>query len=179
MILGIPTRPGLRIMVAARPVDFRKGMDSLVALVLQELSADPFAGDIFTFRSKRSDRLKVLTWDGSGLCLVTKRLESGGFTWPPVRDGVVTLSTVALWVVARSSPLGSVGIRNPAGAVSACGLVPTPKPLFPFVRAGWVGTVLTWQSFQVGCRSLIKNAFGWRQIFAHSHLRHAWQQVSV
>lgn len=83
-------------MVAARPVDFRKGMDSLVALVMQALSADPFTGDVFVFRSKRSDRLRLLVWDGSGLCLVTKRLESGAFTWPPVRDGAVTVSTVQL-----------------------------------------------------------------------------------
>ncbi len=64
MILGVPPRPGLRIMLASKPVDFRKGMDSLVALVAQSLSADVFAGDVFIFRSKRSDRLKVLLWDG-------------------------------------------------------------------------------------------------------------------
>jgi transposase len=79
-------------MVASKPVDFRKGMDSLAALVTQALASDPFAGDIFIFRSKRLDRLKVLVWDGSGLCLLTKRLESGAFVWPPVRDGSVTLS---------------------------------------------------------------------------------------
>ena len=83
-------------MVASKSVDFRKGMDSLAALVMQALAADPFTGDVFIFRSKRSDRLKLLVWDGSGLCLITKRLESGAFTWPPVRDGAVTLSTVQL-----------------------------------------------------------------------------------
>jgi transposase len=96
MILGVPPRPGLRIMVAAKPVDFRKGMDSLAALVTQALASDVYAGDVFIFRSKRSDRLKLLIWDGSGLCLVTKRLESGSFTWPPVRDGAVTLNAVQL-----------------------------------------------------------------------------------
>jgi transposase len=96
MILGIPTRPGLRIMVASQPVDFRKGSDSLAALVTQVLAADPFAGDVFVFRSKRSDRVKLLLWDGSGLCLVTKRLESGSFTWPAVRSGVVSLTTTQL-----------------------------------------------------------------------------------
>ena len=90
MILGVPPRPGLRILVASKPCDFRKGMDSLAALVTQALASDPFTGDIFIFRSKRSDRLKLLVWDGSGLCLITKRLESGAFTWPPVRDGAVT-----------------------------------------------------------------------------------------
>ena len=57
MILGVPSRPGLRIMVAAKPVDFRKGMDLLAALVMQALSCDPFAGDVFIFRSKRSQRV--------------------------------------------------------------------------------------------------------------------------
>ncbi len=90
MILGIPERPGLRVTVASKPVDFRKGMDSLAALVMLALASDPFIGDVFVFRSKRSDRLKVLVWDGSGLCLVTKRLEAGAFTW--YRPGtVVTL----------------------------------------------------------------------------------------
>ena len=76
MILGVPSRPGLRITVAAKPVDFRKGMDSLAALVKQALAFDPFTGDVFIFRSKRSDRLKLLIWDGSGLCLVTNHMAS-------------------------------------------------------------------------------------------------------
>jgi transposase len=96
MILGVPPRPGLRIMMAARPIDFRKGMDSLASLVAQALAADPFAGDVFIFRSKRSDRLKILIWDGTGLCLVSKRLERGTFTWPVVSDGAVTLNAAQL-----------------------------------------------------------------------------------
>ena len=83
-------------MLASRPIDFRKGIDSLVALIKQTLTADPFAGDVYIFRCKRSDRLKLLLWDGSGLCLVTKRLETGSFTWPPVRDGAVTLTATQL-----------------------------------------------------------------------------------
>ena len=54
MILGIPTRPGLRVVVASKPVDFRKGMDGLAAVVTQALASDPFAGDVFV--SARSDR---------------------------------------------------------------------------------------------------------------------------
>ena len=96
MILGVPARPGLRIMLASQPIDFRKGMDSLVAMVGYALSSDVFAGDVFIFRSKRLDRLKLLMWNGSGLCLVTKRLETGAFTWPPVRDGAVTLNAAQL-----------------------------------------------------------------------------------
>ena len=98
-------------MVASKPVDFRKGMDSLAALVMQTLAADPFTGDVFIFRSKRSDRLKLLVWDGSGLCLITKRLESGGFTWPPVRDGAVTLSALQLRLLFTGLEWTQVGPR--------------------------------------------------------------------
>ncbi len=79
MILGIPVRPGLRVMVAAKPIDFRKGMDGLVAMVTEVLAADPFAGDVFIFRSKRTDRLKLIFWDKvtlmvlCTLCLLDKR----------------------------------------------------------------------------------------------------------
>jgi transposase len=96
VILGMPTRPGLRIMMASKPLDFRKGMDSLAAVVTQVLAADPFAGDVFIFRSKRSARIKLLLWDGSGLCLVSKRLEAGSVTWPSIQDGSVTLSAAQL-----------------------------------------------------------------------------------
>jgi transposase len=104
MILDIPPRPGLRIVVASKPVDFRKGMDSLAALVTQALSLDPFTGDIFIFRSRRMDRLKILIWDGSGLCLVSKRLESGSFAWPPIRDGAVTLTAAQLHLLFTGMP---------------------------------------------------------------------------
>jgi len=96
MIIELPVRPGLRILVTARPVDFRRGMDSLSSLVKQTLAVDLFAGDVFVFRAKRADRLKILVWDGSGLVLLSKRLERGRFTWPPVQDGAVTLSPAQL-----------------------------------------------------------------------------------
>ena len=96
MILDLPVRPGLRILVTARPVDFRRGMDSLSTLVKEMLSTDPFAGDVFIFRAKRADRLKILVWDGSGLVLLSKRLERGRFAWPPVQDGAIALSAAQL-----------------------------------------------------------------------------------
>lgn len=82
----------LRIFVATKPVDFRKGMDGLAAVVQQHLRLDPFCGAAFVFRPKRGDRLKVLIWDGSGLVLIHKRLEDGKFAWPAIRDGVMRLS---------------------------------------------------------------------------------------
>jgi len=83
---------GIRILVATRPVDFRKGHDGLAALVQSALKEDPFAGTVFVFRAKRADRLKMLFWDGSGLVMAYKRLEETTFAWPTIRDGVMTLN---------------------------------------------------------------------------------------
>jgi len=88
----ITVSAGIRVLVASRPVDFRRGADSLAALVREQLKHDPFSGTIFIFRSKRADRLKILAWDGSGLVLFWKRLEQGAFRWPPISDGMIRLS---------------------------------------------------------------------------------------
>jgi transposase len=119
MILGIPVRPGLRVMVASKPIDFRKGMDGLVALVTEVLAADAFAGDVFIFRSKRTDRLKLIFWDGSGLCMVTKRLEARSFIWPPVRDGAVTLSVSQLRMLFSGMDWTQIPARSAPPARSA------------------------------------------------------------
>ncbi len=86
--------PGQRlpIVIATRPVDFRRGHDGLAATVQNELGLDPHSGLTVVFRSKRGDRVKILVWDGTGLVLTYKRLESGQFSWPQVRDGVMRLS---------------------------------------------------------------------------------------
>lgn len=78
---------GMRILVATKPVDFRKGHDGLAALAQSMLAEDPFTGTVFVFRAKRADRLKILFWDGSGLVMAYKRLEAHSFTWPAIRDG--------------------------------------------------------------------------------------------
>ena len=80
-------------MIAAKPVDFRKGADGLAAVAKEVLAQDPFSGAIIVYRSKRADRVKILVWDGSGLVLVWKRLEKGAFKWPPITDGVMRLSS--------------------------------------------------------------------------------------
>ena len=89
MIMG---RAEIPVLIATRPVDFRKQMDGLAALVKEALGADPFSGAIYVFRSKRSDRVKLLVYDGTGLVLIWKRLEGGTFKWPPISDGVMRLS---------------------------------------------------------------------------------------
>ena len=92
----IAASAGVKIMVATKPVDFRRGADALAALVREQLHHNPFSGTIFVFRSKRADRLKILAWDGSGLVLLWKRLEQNAFRWPPISDGVMRLSASQL-----------------------------------------------------------------------------------
>lgn len=87
---------GAKVLIALRPVDFRKGMDGLAALVRETLGGDPFGGVIYVFRSKRADRVKLLFWDGTGLVLAAKRLEEGSFRWPSLRDGVMRLTPAQL-----------------------------------------------------------------------------------
>ncbi|MBB1499794.1 IS66 family insertion sequence element accessory protein TnpB [Paracoccus sp. MC1862] len=70
----------------------RKGHDSLAALVKNELRKDPFTGTVFVFRARKADRLKLLYWDGTGLVMACKRLEEHSFSWPAVKDGLMTLS---------------------------------------------------------------------------------------
>lgn len=81
-----------RIYVATQPVDFRKGMDGLAALIRAEFDLDPFSGALFVFRSKKADRMKVVVWDGTGLVQVYKRIEGNGFVWPRMSAGTVALS---------------------------------------------------------------------------------------
>ncbi len=97
MSSGLLVPPGpVRVLVATKPVDFRKGMDGLAALVKEQLNADPFSGVIFCFRAKRADRVKLVFWDGTGLCLFAKRLEGSKFYWPRIEDGVMRLSAAQL-----------------------------------------------------------------------------------
>ena len=61
--------PGVKVYLACQPVDMRRGFDGLSAEVARILAADPYSGAAFVFRGKRGDYVKILTWDGSGLCL--------------------------------------------------------------------------------------------------------------
>lgn len=97
MSSGMLVPPGpVRVLVATMPVDFRKGPNSLAALVKEQLRGDPFSGTIWCFRSKRADRVRLIFWDGTGLCLFAKRLEDGKFCWPRIQDGVMRLSAAQL-----------------------------------------------------------------------------------
>ncbi|MBV6637548.1 MAG: IS66 family insertion sequence element accessory protein TnpB [Mameliella sp.] len=83
---------GLRVYVATRPVDFRKGIDGLALLVQEVMGLDPFSGAAFVFRAKPADRIKVLVRDRTGMVLVHNRLEGAKFVWPQVQDGVMKMS---------------------------------------------------------------------------------------
>ena len=87
---------GAKVLVATKPVDFRKGAEGLAALVKDRMKLEPFSGVVFVFRAKRADRIKLLWWDGTGVCLLAKRLEDGQFRWPKVEDGTMRLSAAQL-----------------------------------------------------------------------------------
>ena len=82
----------VRVMVATKPVDFRKGAEGLAALVREAIHAEPFSGVVYVFRARRPDRIKAIFWDGTGVVLVAKRLEGGEFRWPKIQDGAMQLS---------------------------------------------------------------------------------------
>ena len=96
-MINVPA--GARVLLATRPIDFRKGAHSLAVLAQEVLAEDPFSGAVIVYRAKRGDRLKILVWDSSGLVLVWKQLQQGSFRWPPIVDGVMKLSPVEFVVV--------------------------------------------------------------------------------
>lgn len=93
-MIGLPS--GTRVWLAAGVTDLRRGFDGLSALVQTKLETDPFAGHLFVFRGRRGDLIKVLWWDGQGMCLFSKRLERGRFVWPSAPEGRVALTPAQL-----------------------------------------------------------------------------------
>jgi len=85
-----------RIWIVAGVTDMRCGFDGLAAKVQLHLRSDPFGGNVFVFRGRRGDRIKILWFDGDGMCLFYKRLEAGRFVWPQAEDGRVALTSVQL-----------------------------------------------------------------------------------
>ena len=87
---------GARIWLAAGVTDMRKGMNGLALQVQQALGRDPHAGDLYVFRGRRADLVKVLWHDDLGMSLYAKRLERGRFVWPQAQAGAVALTPAAL-----------------------------------------------------------------------------------
>lgn len=101
----------LQVLVATKPVDFRKQADTLAAFVQEALGSDPFSGTVYVFRAKRLDRVKLLWWDGTGICLLTKRLEGATFRWPPIEDGVLKLTPAQLAALLEGTEWSRVEAR--------------------------------------------------------------------
>jgi transposase len=87
---------GTQVWIAAGVTDLRRGFTGLSAVVQTKLEQNPFGGQVFVFRGRRGDLLKILWWDGDGLCLFAKRLERGRFIWPKAESGSVALTRAQL-----------------------------------------------------------------------------------
>src|SRR5215469_2171062 len=107
-MIGLPS--GTNIWIAAGITDLRRGFTGLSAIAQTVLEQDPYSGHVFVFCGRRGDLIKLLWWDGDGLCLFGKRLERGRFVWPQVENGAVSLSRAQLSMLA-----------NPRTRVSASG----------------------------------------------------------
>jgi transposase len=99
---------GARVWLATGATDMRRGMNSLALQVQQSLSRDPHACDLYVFRGKRGDLLKVLWHDGLGMSLYARRLKKGRFIWPTPTDGVVSITAAQLGYM-----LEGIDWRNP------------------------------------------------------------------
>jgi len=85
-----------KIWIAAGVTDLRRGFTGLSALVQTQLEQNPLSGQVFIFRGRRGDLVKLIWFDGDGLCLFAKRLERGRFVWPQAREGSVSLTRAQL-----------------------------------------------------------------------------------
>jgi transposase len=104
----IPVPSGVRVWLATGATDMRRGMDGLTLQVQEAMGRDPYAGDLFVFRGRRGNLIKVLWHDGLGTSLYAKRLERGRFIWPSPTDGVVAISSAQLGYL-----LEGIDWRNP------------------------------------------------------------------
>jgi transposase len=92
----IPLPNGSRVWLATGHTDMRRGYPSLALLVQEQLKLDPHDGNLYIFRGRRADLIKVIWFDGQGACLFSKRLERGKFIWPTPADGAVSISTAQM-----------------------------------------------------------------------------------
>jgi transposase len=105
-MIGAPL--GGRVWLATGVTDMRRGMNGLALQVQEALKRDPHAGDLYVFRGRRGDLLKILWHDGVGMSLYAKRLESGRFIWPSSNDGSVSVTAAQLGYM-----LEGIDWRNP------------------------------------------------------------------
>src|SRR3954466_4626397 len=102
----IPVPSGVRVWLAVGRTDMRRGMNGLALQVQQALGRDPHAGDLYVFRGKRGDLIKIIWHDGIGMSLYAKRLEHGRFVWPSPADGTLAISSAK-----KHQPHQAINIR--------------------------------------------------------------------
>jgi transposase len=100
-----------RIWLCTEPVDGRKSYDGLAAVVTSHLQGDPLSGDLFVFKNRRGDRLKILAWQGDGFALYLRRLERGTFQFPDATRVGVSITATELALILGGIELGSVKRR--------------------------------------------------------------------
>ena len=98
-----------RIWVGVQPVDGRKSFDGLAAVITAQLGRDPLSGDLFVFKNRRGDRLKILAWQGDGFALYARRLERGTFAFPESAAAEVSVTATELAMI-----LGGVELAGAA-----------------------------------------------------------------
>lgn len=104
----IPVPGNVQVWLAVGKTDMRRGMNGLALQVQETLHKNPHQGDLFVFRGKRGDLIKIIWHDGLGMSLYAKRLEKGRFVWPAPVDGVVGISSAQLAYM-----LDGIDWRNP------------------------------------------------------------------
>ena len=100
-----------RIYVCVEPQDGRKSFDGLAAVVTGSLGRDPLSGDLFVFRNRKGDRLKILAWQGDGFALYLRRLEQGTFAFPAADTAEVSITATELAMILGGIDLGSARRR--------------------------------------------------------------------
>jgi len=104
----IPVPSGVRVWLAVGHTDMRRGMNGLALQVQEALKRDPHAGDLYVFRGRRGNLIKIVWHDGIGMSLYAKRLEHGRFVWPSTSGGSVAISAAQLGYM-----LDGIDWRNP------------------------------------------------------------------
>jgi transposase len=130
---------GTKVWIAGGVTDMRRGMNTLAVAVQQGLGRDPHAGEIFCFRGRKGDFVKLLWHDGVGMSLYIKRLEAGTFIWPVSQDG----TAIPIAAAQLGYLLEGIDWRNPRWTVAPCKSW-IIEPILP-VFAGFLRGV--WQSF--------------------------------
>lgn len=102
----------LRVCLAVEPVDLRKSFEGLSALVKHTLEEDERSSQVFAFSNKRRDRVRLLYWDGTGLWLLTKKLEAGSFNWPKLGEGGQSVRKLRLRAEALEMLLSGIDLKG-------------------------------------------------------------------